>query len=406
MEPMNKQEIQAYLIKNKLFPADADFKTVDILEENPSSEGYVNKLFQVIDQNTGKSVVVKQVMPYMLSVARATGEMHTFSMDRMKTEIRAMVFMNTLCHGIVPEIYRADYKNGIFVMEDLCDLGLLRFDLADGITYPNVGKELGAYLAGLYFYTSAAMLGENEKDLLTLYFLSKETFTINSFLNQECALINLEKPMEPEVLPIRERIVNNPVILAELKKLSDKFLTAKECLAHNDLHTSNVMIDATNLKLIDTEFAGYTAAFMDPGRLISSFIVNYISWLGTPDIPMEKRMAMQAYDIQMIKDFCNAYERTLMKLWHINDIDGEPNGKFEIILRESIEYAMACVALRVQSSMAQSCEIKRITNHDDLVLVQTRALQMAEYVLQNAADFRNVDQFCEFLWCCCGVEIQ
>ena len=392
MDLMNKTDVLKYLVERNFFPQNAAFKCVDILEET-KSEGYCNKLFQVIDENTNKSVVVKQVMPYMLVVKQATGDIRPFSMERIKTEISVLVFFDRLQKGIVPEIYLADFENGIIVMEDLCHLKLMRFEMTDGKVFYEAGKKIGAFLAALYFFTSRHVLSKEEQFVLSQYFDSTESGRLNVFLSdEECTLLNLTKKMEPEVMPIRKRIAENAEIRRIVKGLSDKF-SDKECLAHNDLHSSNIMIDDDEVRIIDTEFSGFSTPYIDLGRMASSFVVNYLSWLGTPEIEIGKRREMQAYNLAMLRDMFNAYKNVLAALWQAYDVKASFEETALTIFKDALAYAVTIAILRVSSDIAQSCEIKRIRNREDLAHVQQCAYEVAEYVLTHLDQFRSIDDF-------------
>ncbi len=406
MKPMTKADVQTYLVEKGVFTPEVHFHTVDILEETDTAEGYVNHIFQVKDLVTQKSVVVKQVMPYMLAMVKATGEEHPFSMDRMRTEIRTLAFLNKLCAGIVPDVYLADYQAGIFVMEDLSHLDLMRFQITAGVEYPDFGKRMGAFLAGLCFYTSPDYLSPSAQKKMEAYFQSEESNRLNTFLTTDCPLINLAKPMEPENGPLRERIANNPDILKVVAHLSERFEHSHQCLSHNDLHTSNIMLNASELKILDTEFSGFSAGFMDMGRLTSSFILNYVSWLGTPEIPMATRTRMQAYNLRVIADLYHAFNRMFEKLWRTHGLGGDCTATVDAILRDALNYATVSATIRITSDFAQSCEIKRIKKREDLAHIQRRVLEVAEYTLLHQDQFHEIEDYCDFLRCCCDIAVQ
>ena len=146
---------------------------------------------------------------------------------------------------------------------------------------------------------------------------------------------------------------------------------------------------------------------MDIGRLTSSFVLNYISWLGRTDIDMDTRVRMQAYNLKMIKELFTAFELTFKSLWKLySTCPGDGSEECDAILRDALNYATLTPTIRVTSDYARSCDIRRIPTQKDLALVQQRTFEVAEYTLLNQDKFHNINDFCDFLQCCCDITFQ
>lgn len=408
MEPLNRDTIKAYLIQKKIFPENALLNVIDLHEEIQNIEGYVNLIFAVRDLNTNCSVVVKQLLPYIRAFKEADGGDHPVLMERLRTEIAVLTFMGTLYEDIAPDIYLFDEAAGVIVMEDLMDLELLRFELTAGVTYPDVGKKMGIFLALLFFHTSDLLMTGHKLEGVKHFFYNDESKRLYDLLFVNNVLLCAEKPLEPEAEETRQRILSNEKIRARVHALGYKYLNNDECLIHNDLHSSNIMVGPGKVKIIDTEFSGYGPKAIDIGRLTGSMIINYVSWLGYKALPEDKRLAMQAYDLDFMADMYHSFECTMEKLWAENQRVSyrlkvlSCQDVCDSIFQDALQYAVISLITRISSDMALTCDLKRIEKRE-LGFIQKRSLEIAEYTLLMTDTFHNIDEFNAFLRCCAGI---
>ena len=408
MEPLNRDTIKAYLIQKKIFPENALLNVIDLHEEIQNIEGYVNLIFAVRDLNTNCSVVVKQLLPYIRAFKEADGGDHPVLMERLRTEIAVLTFMGTLYEDIAPDIYLFDEAAVVIVMEDLMDLELLRFELTAGVTYPDVGKKMGIFLALLFFHTSDLLMTGRKLEGVKHFFYNDESKRLYDLLFVNNVLLCAEKPLEPEAEETRQRILSNEKIRARVHALGYKYLNNDECLIHNDLHSSNIMVGPGKVKIIDTEFSGYGPKAIDIGRLTGSMIINYVSWLGYKALPEDKRLAMQAYDLDFMADMYHSFECTMEKLWAENQRVSyrlkvlSCQDVCDSIFQDALQYAVISLITRISSDMALTCDLKRIEKRE-LGFIQKRSLEIAEYTLLMTDTFHNIDEFNAFLRCCAGI---
>ncbi|MEG0377098.1 MAG: phosphotransferase, partial [Eubacterium sp.] len=318
MEPLTKETVKTYLIEKEIFSKDAHLSVVDLHAELENIEGYVNLIYQISDTKTNHSVIVKQLLPYIRAFREATGEDHPILMERLRTEIAVLTFMGTLCEDIAPDIYLFDEGAGVIVMEDLSDLELLRFELTAGITYEDVAIKLGTFLALLFFHTSDLLMTDRKLTGVKHFFYNDESKRLYDILFVSNVLLDGEKPLEAPAIETQQRILKNEKLQKLIHQLGYKYLNNNECLIHNDLHSSNIMVGPGKVKIIDTEFSGYGPKAIDIGRLTGSMIINYVSLLGRTDLDAEKRRTLQAYDLDFISDLYHSFNLTLEKLWKEN----------------------------------------------------------------------------------------
>ena len=411
MKILTKDTIKPYLIEKQIFPANAQLTVIDLHEETENIEGYVNLIFRVIDQNSGQSVVVKHVLPFMRA-AFEWGEVRPMLMERLRTEIAVLTFMGTLYEDITPEIFLFDETAGVIVMEDLSDLELLRFEMTNGHPFPGVGQRIGTFLALLFFYTSDLLMSDKKYLDIKHFFYNEESKRLQDLLFKDNMLINPEKALEPGARETQKRILANPEIKKVLASMEETYLNKNECLIHNDLHSANVMVGGDKVKIIDTEFSGYGPKAVDLGRFTSSLLINYLSWTWYTDCPMETRLSMQAHCLELIAELFDSYATTMRKLW---DLHRDHSYLLMLINCENVlkdtfydtlRYAAVSLVTRVSSDAAQTCDIRRISDSEALAALQSRAMDMAEYMLTYTETLNSLDEFLEFIRCCAAIERQ
>lgn len=411
-----KQDIENYVRRHDLFPKDARLEIISITEDIERAEGFVNLVYRVKNLDTGKSLIIKHVTSYTRARRERGGENRSIYTGRFNGEIRSIILMREIFKNIAPEIYLIDEKLRFIVMEDLGHLETLRLELADGKIYPNFGLTMGGFIAGLRFFTSELFLGANGKRRSERFFNSDVTkkSMVNLYFGDECVLFTQDHNIyEPEARAIHKKIAANLKLKREILQLGMKSYD-NECMCHNDLTAGNVMIDPNEFRIIDFEFAGYGPAFIDMGKVTGSLVLNYVSWLGMPEIPLDKRLAMQKYDLDMIRDLFNGYLYTLKKLFEKYDgtVTGlglrgtDPERLYKNMFYDALKLGILSAAPRIPNFWTKTWEIARITDKTALGHMQKRFLEIAEYTLINSENFKNIDDFCELVRCCAGVDVQ
>ncbi|PKM58976.1 MAG: methylthioribose kinase [Firmicutes bacterium HGW-Firmicutes-4] len=311
-----------YLKEKKIFPAAANLTVVDLHAVKESIEGFVNLIYHVYDQS-GKSVIMKQMlsMPRFRiedeknnTVEDQTDAGWTLDLGRMRSEIATLIFWNSVYPGISPEIYLFDEPNRIIVMEDLMDLSLLRFELCRMVKHDHFTDKIGAFFARNLFFSSNLHLTNYKKSEVERFFVNPEYTALVPFLFHENIGVSWEREMIPGTAEKRTELVDNPQIKAEFKRLENKFMNDKECLIHTDLHSSNIMISATDVRIIDGEFAGFGPLAQDFGRLTASLTLNYISWFGDETRTAAEKADFQSYLLNTITELYTTFQKEFRQL--------------------------------------------------------------------------------------------
>lgn len=414
VKEFTEQDTERYVKEHGLFPTDAKLSVRNLASTEEHTEGLVNLIYQVKDMDTGKSLIFKQVMPYVLAMLKHKGVLYPTAKGRAVKEVRAMVLMDVIYQGITPKVYFQDAKLGIICMEDLSHLKNMRFQLADMRQFPDFGIRVGAFLAEMLFFTSDLYLDTQTKWKWEQLFDAQgaKKLLLDVLFHKYCALFDTGKIFEGAARDTHQRIAANPKLKATVYSLGRRFYEGKQCICHTDLHSGNIMVAPGEIRLIDCEYGGYSAFFEDLGRITGSFVLNYVSWLGRPEAPYASRLGMQQYDLDMIRDLHQGCLEMLRRLFEkyrperpaLRRID--PEAYFMSFFYDSIRCAALTAACRTPTDWTRPCEIARIKNPEDLGLVQKRALELAEYTLGHAEEFHKIEDFCQFILCCAGVDAQ
>ena len=266
----------------------------------------------------------------------------------------------------------------------------MRYQLGDLQQFPDFGLRIGAFLAELLFFTSDLYLDARTKRQWEQFFVAQQAkeLLLDVLFQEGCVLFDTNKKFEKAARETHRRIAANQKLKLMVFDLGRRFYEGKQCFCHTDLHAGNIMITPGEIRLIDCEYGGYSAFFQDIGRIAGSFIVNYVSWLGMPEVAYTSRLKMQQYDLDMIRDLFNGCLEMLKRLFvkygpkrpalkRMN-----PEAYFMSFFYDSIRCAALVAACRTPTDWTQPYEIARIKRPDDLGLVQKRALEIAEYTLE------------------------
>ncbi|GAA4713349.1 S-methyl-5-thioribose kinase [Brevibacillus fulvus] len=305
--PLTEAEAVTYVKRlPNLFSEGAELSSKEI------GDGNLNLVFQIQDAATGKSVIVKQALPF----ARVVGESMPLTLDRSRIESEALVFQHKFVPELVPQVYHHDDELALTVMEDVSDHVLLRKGLIGGNRYPQFPKQIGRFLAQTLFFTSDLGAHPFEKKAWVGKFINPELCKITEDLvftdpYEDHPGNNFNPLIRNEV----EAIWNNIPLKREIAHLKYGFLTRAEALLHGDLHTGSIFVTETSTKVIDPEFAYYGPLGFDIGALIANLLLNFAGQHGLqPD--REERESFRNYLLDTVEAVWNEFVSQFVQLWH------------------------------------------------------------------------------------------
>ncbi|MEK4356748.1 S-methyl-5-thioribose kinase [Paenibacillus sp. FSL M7-1455] len=366
------------------FPADAALACEEI------GDGNLNLVFHITDQNDGKSLIIKQALPY----AKVVGESWPLSLDRARIEREALQLQYRLCPGLAPEVYAYDDRLAITVMEDLSDHTIMRKGLIDGVAYPLFAEHIGEFLARTLFFTSDLAMNPQEKKEQVRKFINPDLCKITEDLIFEdpyklSANNNYPEYLEDEARSLRE----DAALHLEVALLREAFLTRAEALLHGDLHTGSIFATPESTKVIDPEFAYYGPMGFDVGAVIANLLLNYASRPGWTKDPASRRETEQRL-LSMVSDIWQEFETRFRKLWDEEAKDpmaGSP-GYQDVyvakVLRDTAGFA-GCKMIRRIVGLSHVADIDAIEDERLREEAQRKALAIGKHLVKNHRTVKN-----------------
>lgn len=389
----NEEKSIEYVKNQGIFPKEANLSSQEI------GDGNLNLVFKVQDVQSGKSVIIKQALPY----AKIVGESWPLSIERTKIEADALEVQNQLAPGLVPNLLHRNDDLALFIMEDLSRLEVMRQGTIRMKKYPRFAENISTFLANLLFYTSDLYLkSQDKKDLVKRFInpdlcqLTEDLIFTEPYYDAERNVIN------PALRPYLEKVFwKKSHLFLEASKLKYKFLTEAQSLIHGDLHTGSIFVGSGETKVFDTEFAFVGPSAFDPGLLIGNILINYVSWDGKEET-VEKIRDYRQYLLNTIDDLYTMFEHKFSVNWDqdVRDISARVSGYRENYLRnlfvDAVGYA-AMAMIRRMHGLAHNIDVDDIADLEKRKDVQVFILELAEELLMNRDKFVNIQEVTMFV---------
>ncbi len=265
---MKAEEAPAYVqAKLSYFPENARLTGREI------GDGNINYVFRVTDQDTGKSVIVKQAglktrIEPDLGVSR----------DRGRIEAEILKLQNTFAPGLVPEIFLYDEVMCAMIMEDMVGHTMMRTGLLNHEIYPKFAEDITTFMASCLIRTSDLVMDHKEKKELVKSFTNPDLCRITEDLVlmepfNDCFHRNHVFP--PNEAFIRTEVYEDQELCLEAAKLKFRFMNDPQALIHGDLHTGSVFINQDHTYVFDPEFAFFGPMGYDIGNVIMNL---FFAW--------------------------------------------------------------------------------------------------------------------------------
>ncbi|MCP4400908.1 MAG: S-methyl-5-thioribose kinase [bacterium] len=382
-----------YVKSLNLFPQDST------LDGSEVGDGNLNLVFKVCDVDNGKSVIIKQALPYV----RCVGESWPLDLNRTILEANAFEIQNKLAPGLVPELYHKDEELSLLVMEDLSRLGVMRPGTLEMRKYPKFADHISTFMANTLFYTSDLYMEPFEKKEMVKKFMNPELCKITEDLicsdpYYDCERNNIHPPLRPY---LEQVFWKKKALRLEATKYKYSFITEAQSLLHGDLHTGSVFASEEETKVFDPEFAYYGPAAFDSGLLIGNMFINYISWDGKDD-PVEKIHDYREYLITTINDLYNLFEQKFVANWNkdAKDVMAAVSGYQEFYMRklfvDTVAFA-AMVMIRRVHGLAHNIDVDGIEDPARRKDVQMNILEMAEELMMYREVFSTIQDVTSFV---------
>ncbi|MDQ1146933.1 5-methylthioribose kinase [Bacillus sp. SORGH_AS 510] len=347
-------------------------------------DGNLNLVFHLVDQESGKSVIIKQALPY----AKVVGESWPLTLKRATIEAEALKIFGHIAPNYVPKVYYTDEVLAVTVMEDLSHLIIARTGFIRGETYPLISKHLGEYLAKTIFFTSDYALTPAAKKAQVQKFINPELCKITEDLIftdpfYDAETNEFEVGLKPEV----EELWQDEELKFHVNVLKRTFLTEAESLLHGDLHTGSVFADNIETKVIDPEFAYYGPAGFDIGQVFANLLFQVI-------VNVPKRDLFLTH----VETVWNVFEEQYTQLW--NTENKEPLAKTPSFLQfqlakffeDSIGFA-GCELIRRTIGLAHVADLDGIADEGSKLAAKRLTLKLGKVLVKQRKEIKDLPAF-------------
>jgi 5-methylthioribose kinase len=358
------------------FPQDAEFVSREI------GDGNLNLVFHISDKVSGKSLILKQALPY----AKVVGESWPLTLDRARIESEVLMLQASLCPELVPHVYAYDEALAMTVMEDLSDHTIMRRGLIEGNHYPLFASHISHFLAKTLFYTSDLGLNQQEKKLKVQQFINPELCKITEDLIFDHPYWDADtNNFNPLIRKEVEQIWFNDKLQFEVAVLREKFLTHAQALLHGDLHTGSIFITSRSTKIIDPEFGFYGPMGFDIGAIFANLLLNYAgqeAWMADE----KARHDFREYLLQTIRDIWTLFAEQFQDHWTKDGVDrlsqvaGYREDYMQRLLQDSIGFT-GCKIIRRVIGLAHVADVQSIPDPDARAKAERIALAIGESLI-------------------------
>lgn len=235
-------------------------------------DGNLNLVFRV--QGGGRSVIVKQALPYL----RLVGAGWPLTLDRARIEGEALLLHGRLAPGHVPRLLSYEPRAAALVLEDLREHSVWRRALVDGRAIPGVPTRLGDYCARTLLGTSDLLLGTAERRALRMQFHNPELCAITEQLVFTFPYVDSPfNRFDEAIADLAERLRRDRPLVRAAAELRYRFRTRAEAVLHGDLHTGSVLATPSSARAFDVEFAFNGPMGFDLGSLLANLALSRLA---------------------------------------------------------------------------------------------------------------------------------
>lgn len=279
---MKTDDIAEY-IEEKLhyFSDDSELSCKEI------GDGNLNYVFRLVDNKTGKSIIVKHA-----GVNWRINDEVFLSTDRGRIEAEIMRIQDENAPGLVPKVYLYDPVMCCIVMEDMIGHKMMRSGLINHEIYPNFSEHVSEFMAKTLVATSDIVLDHKEKKELVKRFINPDLCEITEDLVYSEPYLDYNSRnvlFEPNAEFLKKEIYEDKQLHLEAAKLKFEFMNNAQALIHGDLHTGSIFINHEHTFFFDPEFAFFAPMAYDVGNIIANMFFAWCNGDATINNEAEKK---------------------------------------------------------------------------------------------------------------------
>ncbi len=367
------------------------FSANAVLSCREIGDGNLNYIFRVTDENTHKTIIVKQAAEEL----RISKEMK-ISTDRGRIESEILTLQAKLAPGYVPKVFIYDSVMCVICMEDMIGHTMMRTALMEHDIFPKFAGQITDYLVNTLLFTSDIVMPHKEKELLSTRFVNPDLCEITHDLvytepYNNCKNRNIVSPGISGF--VQHELYNDRSLHFEVAKLKNAFLTNAQCLIHGDLHTGSVFINKDHIYVFDPEFAFFGPAGYDIGNIIANLFFAIFNADAT-ETDREKCKEFCEYILNTISDvtdlfiikFTDAYKK------NVSDMVFDTNEYMDHYLSDILSDTAGVTGLEIirrTVGMAGVKDIRSISDTAKREYAEKCLIKLGKYLIMNRKDFKS-----------------
>ncbi|WP_062046527.1 S-methyl-5-thioribose kinase [Bacillus sp. JCM 19034] len=370
------------------------FEQDDTLVAQEIGDGNLNLVFRIQNQQTNKSIILKQALPY----AKVVGSSWPLTLDRARIESEALKRAYELVPEFTPRVYHSDQTLAVTVMDDLSHLQILRKGFIAGQVYPRLARDIGIYLAHTLFYHSDFGMNQQEKKKLTASFINPELCKITEDLVFTDPFFDHDTNNIPAGLKefVKTTLWDDNTLKREVATLKHIFLTKGETLLHGDLHSGSIFASPVETVVIDPEFAYFGPMGFDIGAFIANILLNYLSQEAHMD-DEQARKEYQNYLLSVMIETWNVFVVEFGALWqdHSQDafmkVDGFLDDVLQRIFADTLGFA-GCKMIRRMIGLSGVEDVESIEDIELRLKVKRAAITLGKTLILNRSTLSSMNE--------------
>ncbi|MBU3008390.1 S-methyl-5-thioribose kinase [Cobetia amphilecti] len=367
------------------------FATAEELQVEEIGDGNINYVYRVCTPDRSASVIVKQGLPWV----RIIGESWPLSLVRVRIEAETLQFEADCAPDLVPALHHFDEARSAIVMEDIGDHRNLRHAFLERASLPQLGEQMGRFLATTLYRSSDLALDAHDKKARVARFINpdqckitEDLFFIDPFCDHERNSIN------PALRADAEALWQDAALKVEVAELKQRFLSAPEALLHGDLHAGSIFVREDSTKVIDPEFGFFGPAGFDIGSWLAALWLAACAHTELEDEQGDKRdyvAQLRAQAVASWESFTREYREQAA---HTPDASFAAPGVAERLLarmlRDALGYA-GCELIRRTVGLAHILELESISDATTRARAERRALALGRELIMARESLSDID---------------
>ena len=383
---MKEADVADY-VEEKLHYFDASAKLVC----KEIGDGNLNYVFRLMDENTGRSIILKQAGESL----RIDKNMK-LSVERGRIESDILRIQGAAAPGMVPQVYLYDGVMCVICMEDMIGHAMMRTALVEHRIFPKFADQISTFLVQTLLLTSDVVMEHKAKKENVRAFINPELCEITEDLvysepyhdyNQR------NRIFEPNRAFLKEALEEDTALQLEAAKMKFDFMNNAQALLHGDLHTGSIFINEDHCYVFDPEFAFYGPMGYDIGNVIANLFFAWANGDATIEDAAEKARFC-GWIIDCICDTVDLFIEKFKKCWqeNVTDVMAKTPGFMEWYLAGVLADTAGVAgieSIRRIGGMANNKDITLIEDVDKRVRAERIIITLAKDYIMNRKLFRS-----------------